>query len=107
MCTQSMFIWKTDKKYPSGIIKYLPFLFRCGQVRWMSDDNLEINYLSRAIFKPGYEKMCLVSYANNKGADQPAHPRSLINAFVVHCLDSIISLDSIADMTILMSFLSY
>ena len=26
-------------------------------------------------------------YANNKGADQPAHPRSLISAFDVHCLD--------------------
>ena len=28
-------------------------------------------------------------YANNKGADQPAHPRSLISAFVVRCLVSI------------------
>ena len=27
-------------------------------------------------------------YATNKDADQPAHPRSLISAFVVHCLDS-------------------
>ena len=36
-----------------------------------------------------------MSYANNKGADQPAHPRSLIGAFVVRCLDSIISLISI------------
>ena len=36
--------------------------------------------------------MCLMSYANNKGADQPAHPCSLFSAFVVHCLDSIISL---------------
>ena len=32
--------------------------------------------------EPGHEKMCLMSYANNKGADQPAHPRSLISAFV-------------------------
>ena len=32
-------------------------------------------------------------YANNKGTDQPAHPRSLISVFVVRCLDSIISLD--------------
>ena len=31
-----------------------------------------------------------VSYVNNKGADQPAHPRSLISTFVVRCLDSII-----------------
>ena len=30
-------------------------------------------------------------YANNKGTDQPAHLRSLICTFVVHCLDSIIS----------------
>ena len=27
-------------------------------------------------------------YAINKGADQPAHPRSLISTFVVCCLDS-------------------
>ena len=47
-----------------------------------------ILYMSRAM-----KKMCLMSYANNKGADQPAHPRSLISTFVVRCLDSIISLD--------------
>ena len=35
-------------------------------------------------------------YANNKGADQPAHPRSLISAFVVCSLDSIISILAIA-----------
>ena len=29
-------------------------------------------------------------YANNKSADQPAHPRSLISTFVVRCLDSMI-----------------
>ena len=29
-------------------------------------------------------------YANNKGTDQPAHPRSLISAFVICSLDSII-----------------
>ena len=30
------------------------------------------------------------SYANNKGADQPAYQRSLISAFVIRCLDGII-----------------
>ena len=30
-------------------------------------------------------------FANNKGADQPAHPRSLISAFVFRFLESIIS----------------
>ena len=34
-------------------------------------------------------------YANNKGADQPAYPCSLISTFVVRSLDSIISLASI------------
>ena len=32
--------------------------------------------------------MCLMPYANNNGADQPAHARSLINTFVVRCLHS-------------------
>ena len=35
-------------------------------------------------------------YANNKGADQPVHPHSLISTFVVCCLDSIIPLVSIS-----------
>ena len=38
-------------------------------------------------------------YANNKVADQPAHPRSLISAFVVRCLDSIIPLVSISEIS--------
>ena len=33
-------------------------------------------------------------YANNKDADQPVQPCSLISAFVVHCLDSKIPLVS-------------
>ena len=49
--------------------------------------------------EPGHEKMYLKSYANNKGADQPARSRSLISAFVVRGLDSIIFLDSIADIS--------
>ena len=49
------------------------------------------------ICEPGHEKTCLMSYASNKGADQPALPRSLISAFVVRCLDNIISLNSIAE----------
>ena len=35
-------------------------------------------------------------YANNKGADKPAHPRSLISTFVVRCLDSTTPLVSIS-----------
>ena len=33
---------------------------------------------------------CLRGFAINTGADQPAHPRSLISAFVVRCFESII-----------------
>ena len=41
----------------------------------------------------------VLQYANNKGADQPAHPRSLTSAFVVRCLDSIISLVFITEIS--------
>ena len=35
-------------------------------------------------------KSGFVPCANSKGADQPAHPRSLISTFVVRSLDSMI-----------------
>ena len=41
--------------------------------------------------------MCLMPYANNKGVDQP--PRSLISTFVVCCLDSIMPLVSISEIS--------
>ena len=40
-----------------------------------------------------------MSYANNKGEGQHEHPRSLISAFVVRCLDSIIPLLAIAEIS--------
>ena len=40
-----------------------------------------------------------MTYANNKGADQPVHPRSLISTFVDRCLDSIIPLLAIAEIS--------
>ena len=38
-------------------------------------------------------------YANNKGAGQPAHACSLISTFVIRCLDSIIPLVSISEIS--------
>ena len=38
-------------------------------------------------------------YANNKGADQPAHPHNLISTFVVLCLGSIIPLVSMSEIS--------
>ena len=43
-----------------------------------------------------------MSYANNKGTDQPAHPRSLISDFIVRCLDSVMSLISVTKISSLM-----
>ena len=53
-------------------------------------------YMSRSIRKC---VLCHIRTTKKKGADQPALPRSLISAFVVLCLYSIISLDSIADIS--------
>ena len=57
------------------------------ELDWFSD----INSLP-TIYGPRSEKTCLSGFANNKGADQPAHPRSLISTFVIRLLESIISI---------------
>ena len=51
---------------------------------------LTYHYTLQRLCGPGHAKTCLKPYANNKVADQPAHPRSLISTFVVRCLDSMI-----------------
>ena len=42
------------------------------------------------VIGPRREKIYLRRFVNNTGADQPAHPRSLISAFVIRYLESII-----------------
>ena len=42
------------------------------------------------IFEPQREKTCLPGAVNNTGADQPAHPRRLISAFIFRYLESIV-----------------
>ena len=42
------------------------------------------------LFGPRGDKTCLRSFANNTGADQPAHPHSLIGALVIRFMESII-----------------
>ena len=41
----------------------------------------------------------VMSCMNNEGTDQPVYPHSLISAFVVHCLDSMIPLVSISEIS--------
>ena len=41
-------------------------------------------------YGPWREKICLRGVANNTGVDQPAHPRSVISAFVIRVLESTI-----------------
>ena len=48
--------------------------------------NLRVLYTRH--IEPRHEKTCFMLYVNNKDADQPAHPHSLISAFVVRCLDT-------------------
>ena len=50
--------------------------------------SVEVSLRQSRIFEPQHEKNLL--YMDNKDADQPAHLRSLISTFVVHCFDSII-----------------
>ena len=45
------------------------------------------------------DKSCLQGFANNKGADQPAHPCSLISAFVIRVLERIIYKHAIGETT--------
>ena len=65
---------------------------------------MRIMHDARLTNGPGHAKMSLMPYANNKGADQPAHPRSLISTFVVRCLDSMTCTCSIQSYKILVSF---
>ena len=64
-------------------------------------DNINCNrghsniFYTWKIFGVIYELLCEITclrrFSNNKGADQPAHSRSLISAFIIPILKSIIS----------------
>ena len=47
-------------------------------------------YTMSRLYGSGREKTCPLGVVNNTGADQPAHPHSLISTFVICCLKSII-----------------
>ena len=45
----------------------------------------------RVTYGPRHEKTCLWGFVNNKDADQTAHLRSLISAFVIPFLENFVS----------------
>ena len=51
-------------------------------------------------FGPRREKTCLRRFANNTAADQPAYLRSLISAFEIRYLESIIVKLTIGEISI-------
>ena len=80
--------WSVGRKFFFSFCHLFICLFQGTVVSW----GLNVNRITiKSINGPGYAKVCIMPYANNKGADQPAHPRSLISTFVVRCLDTRVS----------------
>ena len=65
------------------------------ELQWFS---CVIHVEIKLIWATSWENL-FIPYANNKDADRPAHPHSLISTFIVRCLDSIISLVSISEIS--------
>ena len=56
----------------------------------MGPQGTELAFTLFSLFGPRREKPCLREYSSNKDANQPAHPHSLISAFVIRFLESTI-----------------
>ena len=70
-----------------------------GDINGFLPQSSLINEFSIYLNEPGHEKMYLMPYTDNKGTDQPAHPHSLISAFVVRCQDRMIPLVYISEIS--------
>ena len=68
---------------------YVTGSFSCLQHNQVTGVGKSARYYNAKI-GPRREKTCLRGFANNTVADQPAHPRSLISAFVIRFLERII-----------------
>ena len=67
--------------------KFFNFLFwqPSGFSAWAFHEHLAVfKSCGLHVYEQHCEKTCLMSNANNKAADQPAHLCSLISAFVIH-----------------------
>ena len=88
-----------DHETPGNIRRPKSLYDGSQQVNSVAQVYLYKLFVSLKLFGPRHTKMCLMTFANNKGADQPAHPRSLISTFVVRCLDSIMPLVSVSEIS--------
>ena len=80
---------------------YIHVLERCLiNVGHMGKQFLGPNTLRRHNIGPRCEKTCRRWFANNKGADQPAHSHSLISVFVIRYLESTISKQATSEISI-------
>ena len=70
----------------------LPFMCKCNPAVHSIHLCLLVQYCHPVLVPSGPrgEKTCLQWFANNKGADLPAHPCSLISPFVIRFSESII-----------------
>ena len=65
----------------------ITFLILCGKLVSTKDEERHHKIL---FYGPRREKTCFRRFANNTGVDQPAHLPSLISAFVICYLESIL-----------------
>ena len=63
-------------------------------------DDISIHHDVTITYGTRREKPCLRGFGNNNSADQPAHPRSLISAFVILFLKSVVSELAIGEISI-------
>ena len=54
------------------------------------DESIRLKWVVIVIIWASTRENLSSGFANSKGADQPAHPRRLISAFVIRFLESII-----------------
>ena len=87
------------KIYKAFLTKRTVFLLIVKSIRFSNKIAEMFDYIAMRSLLSHVVRKPVLPYPNNKGADQPAHSRSLISAFVVHCLDSIIPLVSISEIS--------
>ena len=70
-------------------IDYVQYSKRCFIFK-----HVILKFKKNLLYRPRCEKNCLLGFASNKSADQPAHTSSLISTFVIwkvsyiHCLQA-------------------